>query len=210
VKKYAVKEIFYTLQGEGAQAGRPAIFLRFSGCNLWSGREEDRHKAICQFCDTDFWGTDGHNGGKYTAQELAVFIDDLWPEGAGNKYVVCTGGEPLLQLDAELIKEIHYYNFEIAVETNGTIDIPKGIDWICMSPKAHTEIVVWKGDEIKIVYPQLGINPNEFSNFDFTHFYIQPMDSESQEENIVQSIIFCKENPQWKLSLQTHKILGIA
>ncbi len=210
MKKYAVKEIFYTLQGEGAQAGRPAIFLRFSGCNLWSGREEDRHKAICQFCDTDFWGTDGHNGGKYTAQELAVFVNDLWPEGAGNKYIVCTGGEPLLQLDSDLIKELHYYDFEIAVETNGTIEVPHGIDWICMSPKARTEIVVRKGDEIKIVYPQGGIDPIDFQDLDYTHFYIQPMDSESQEDNIVQSIIFCKENPQWKLSLQTHKILGIA
>lgn len=210
MKKYAVKEIFYTLQGEGAQAGRPAIFLRFSGCNLWSGREEDRHKAICQFCDTDFWGTDGHNGGKYTADELAIFIDDLWPEGAGNKYIVCTGGEPLLQLDSDLIRELHYYDFEIAVETNGTIELPNGIDWVCMSPKAHTDVIVQKGDEIKIVYPQSGIEPSDFINFDFDHFYIQPMDSESLEENIVKSIIYCKENPQWKLSLQTHKILGIA
>lgn len=210
MKKYAVKEIFYTLQGEGAHTGRPAIFLRFSGCNLWSGREEDRHKAICKFCDTDFWGTDGHNGGKYTAAELASFVNSLWPDGANHKYIVCTGGEPLLQVDSDIIKELHYYNFEIAVETNGTIEVPKGIDWVCMSPKANSDIVVKNGNELKIVYPQKGLDPKDFQALDFNHFYIQPMDSESQEENIIQSIIFCKENPVWKLSMQTHKILGIA
>ncbi|MCL4110508.1 UNVERIFIED_CONTAM: hypothetical protein GTU68_047757 [Idotea baltica] len=208
--KYAVKEIFYTLQGEGAHAGRPAVFVRFSGCNLWSGREEDRHKAICQFCDTDFWGTDGHNGGKYTVEELATFVNDLWPENAGHKYIVCTGGEPLLQLNTALIKELHYHDFEIAIETNGTIPVPEGVDWICMSPKANTEIVVQKGSEIKIVYPQKGINPKDFEDYNFNHFFIQPMDSEEQEENILQSILFCKENPKWRVSVQTHKILGIA
>ncbi|GLR16630.1 7-carboxy-7-deazaguanine synthase [Portibacter lacus] len=208
--KYAVKEIFYTLQGEGAHSGRPAVFLRFSGCNLWSGREEDRYKAICQFCDTDFWGTDGHNGGKYTAEELATFVNDLWPENAGHKYIVCTGGEPLLQLNSALIKELHYHGFEIAIETNGTLPVPEGVDWVCMSPKANTEIVVTKGSEIKIVFPQKGINPKDFEQFDFEHYFIQPMDSEEQEENILQSILFCKENPRWRVSVQTHKILGIA
>jgi len=210
MKKYSVKEIFYTLQGEGAHSGRPAVFLRFSGCNLWSGREEDRHKAICQFCDTDFWGIDGQNGGKYTAESLAARVNDLWPENAESKYVVCTGGEPLLQLDEILIQELHHYKFEIAIETNGTLPVPTGVDWVCMSPKANTEIVVQNGQEIKIVYPQKGIDPREFEHYDFDHFYIQPMDSESQEDNIVQSIIYCKENPKWRVSLQTHKILGIA
>lgn len=210
MKKYAVKEIFYTLQGEGAHSGRPAIFLRFSGCNLWSGREEDRHKAICKFCDTDFWGTDGHNGGKYNATELAARVDDMWPENTGYKYIVCTGGEPLLQLDQGLIEELHQKGFEIAVETNGTLEVPEGIDWICMSPKANTEILVQKGHEIKVVYPQKGIDPKDFESLDFLHFYIQPMDSEEQEDNTLQAIIFCKQNPKWKISLQTHKILGIA
>ncbi len=210
MKKYAVKEIFYTLQGEGAHSGRPAIFLRFSGCNLWSGREEDRHKAICKFCDTDFWGTDGQNGGKYTSTELASIVNEMWPEGAGHKYIVCTGGEPLLQLDETVIQEFHQNGFEIAIETNGTIEVPQGVDWVCMSPKANTEIVVKKGQEIKFVYPQKDIHPLEFSDYDFEHFYIQPMDSESQEDNTLQSIIFCKENPKWRVSLQTHKILGIA
>ncbi|WP_235299162.1 7-carboxy-7-deazaguanine synthase [Portibacter marinus] len=210
MKSYAVKEIFYTLQGEGAHAGRPAVFLRFSGCNLWSGREEDRHKAICQFCDTDFWGTDGHNGGKYSTKDLAAFVNNLWPENSGHKYVVCTGGEPLLQLDEELIQELHQYAFEVAIETNGTLKVPEGVDWICMSPKAHTEIIVKKGNELKIVYPQEGINPKDFEDYDFKHFFIQPMDAESYEDNILKSINFCKDNPQWRVSLQTHKILGIA
>jgi 7-carboxy-7-deazaguanine synthase (Cx14CxxC type) len=209
-KRYAIKELFYTLQGEGAHTGRPAIFLRFSGCNLWSGREEDRHKAICKFCDTDFWGTDGINGGKFNSSELAKNANEMWPADANNKFIVCTGGEPLLQLDEELIEALHFYKFEIAVETNGTIVVPDGIDWICMSPKANTKVLVTKGNEIKIVYPQFGIDPLDYAKLDFEHFYIQPMDSEAQEDNILQAIIFCKENPQWKISLQTHKILGIA
>ncbi len=210
MKKYAVKEIFYTLQGEGAHSGRPAIFLRFSGCNLWSGREEDRHKAICKFCDTDFWGTDGYNGGKFKAKELAQKVNEMWPEDSDFKYIVCTGGEPLLQLDETLIKELHKQNFEVAVETNGTIEIPPGIDWVCMSPKANTDILVTSGNEIKIVYPQLGIDPKKFEKYNFQHFYLQPMDSPEQEENTLQTIIYCKQNPQWRISLQTHKILGIA
>lgn len=210
MKKYAVKEIFYTLQGEGAHTGRPAVFLRFSGCNLWSGREEDRYKAICQFCDTDFWGTDGQNGGKYNAEELANKIEELWPENAKYKYVVCTGGEPILQLDETLVEAFHKKGFEIAVETNGTLEIPKGVDWICVSPKANTDILVTKGNEIKIVFPQKGINPKDFENLDFSHFYLQPMDSEEQEENTLKTIIYCKENPKWRISVQTHKVLGIA
>lgn len=210
MKKYAVKEIFYTLQGEGAQSGRSAIFLRFSGCNLWSGREEDRQKAICKFCDTDFWGTDGQNGGKYSAKELVEKVSDLWPENTTHRYIVCTGGEPLLQLDDALIKVLHEHDFEIAVETNGTLEVPEGIDWVCMSPKANTDILVQKGSEIKVVYPQKGIDPKDFENMDFEHFYIQPMDSPKQEENTLQAIVYCKQNPKWKISLQTHKILGIA
>lgn len=210
MKKYAVKEIFYTLQGEGAHTGRPAVFLRFSGCNLWSGREEDRYKAICQFCDTDFWGTDGQNGGKYNAEDLANKIEELWPENAEYKYVVCTGGEPILQLDETLVEAFHKKGFEIAVETNGTLEIPKGVDWICVSPKANTDILVTKGNEIKIVFPQKGINPKDFENLDFSHFYLQPMDSEEQEENTLKTIIYCKENPKWRISVQTHKVLGIA
>ncbi len=210
MKKYAVKEIFYTLQGEGAHTGRPAVFLRFSGCNLWSGREEDRHKAICQFCDTDFWGTDGQNGGKYSDIELAEIIDDLWPENTSYKYVVCTGGEPLLQLDENLIQALHQRGFEIAVETNGTIEVPQGVDWICVSPKANTDILVKKGNEIKIVFPQKGIDPKDFENLDFSHFYLQPMDTEEQEDNTLKTIIYCKENPKWRISVQTHKVLGIA
>lgn len=210
MKKYAVKEIFYTLQGEGAHTGRPAVFLRFSGCNLWSGREEDRYKAICQFCDTDFWGTDGQNGGKYTAVQLAEKVNELWPENTGYKYIVCTGGEPLLQLDEDLTNVLHEKNFEIAIETNGTLPVPKGVDWVCMSPKANTEIVVTSGDEIKIVFPQKGIDPKDFESYQFKHFFLQPMDSEEQEDNTLKTIIYCKENPKWRISVQTHKILGIA
>lgn len=210
MKKYAVKEIFYTLQGEGAHAGRPAVFLRFSGCNLWSGREVDRHKAICKFCDTDFWGTDGQNGGKYALQELAEKVSEQWPENAEYKYVVCTGGEPLLQLDSDLILAIKAHGFEVAIETNGTIEVPEEVDWICMSPKANTEIIVRKGNEIKVVYPQKGIDPADFKEMDFVNFFIQPMDSPEQEDNILKAIKYCKQNPKWRISLQTHKILGIA
>ncbi|MCL4169631.1 UNVERIFIED_CONTAM: hypothetical protein GTU68_021992 [Idotea baltica] len=187
-KIYSVKEIYYTLQGEGFHSGRPAVFCRFSGCNLWTGREEDRHKAICQFCDTDFVGTDGENG---------------------DCFVVCTGGEPALQMDDALIAEMHDSGIEVAIETNGTIELPKGIDWITMSPKANSEIVVKQGHELKIVYPQVEIKPEDFADFDFQHFYVQPMDSPTKEENLKQSIEFVKQNPQWKLSVQTHKQIGI-
>ncbi|NNE14999.1 MAG: 7-carboxy-7-deazaguanine synthase [Saprospiraceae bacterium] len=206
--KYSIKEIYYTLQGEAFHTGRPAIFCRFSGCNLWSGREEDRHKAICKFCDTDFWGTDGLNGGKYKADTLAEKIMELWPLDE-KPFIVFTGGEPALQLDEALISELNKVGAEIAIETNGTIELPKGIDWICVSPKANTEIIVKTGQELKIVYPQKGINPLDFADWNFEHFYIQPMDNEKQEENIKASIKFCKQYPQFKLSVQTHKFLDI-
>lgn len=209
---YKIKEIFYTLQGEGAQAGRPAVFCRFSGCNLWSGREEDRHKAICQFCDTDFWGTDGENGGRYaTAKELAHKIASLWPDQQmGQPYVVCTGGEPMLQLDQNLVDALHEADFEIAVETNGTIAAPAGIDWICVSPKANTEIILRKGQELKLVYPQANALPPQYEDLDFEHFYLQPMDGAHTEENTQACVAYCMAHPQWKLSLQTHKFLNIA
>jgi len=206
-KIYTVKEIYYTLQGEGFHSGRPAVFCRFSGCNLWTGREEDRHKAICKFCDTDFIGTDGENGGKFTAKELVVQIKSLYP--GPDCFVVCTGGEPALQLDDELIKEMHECNIEIAIETNGTVALAKGIDWITMSPKANSEIVVKKGHELKIVYPQDEIMPDDFNSYDFQHFYVQPMDSPTKVENLNASIQYVKDNPKWKLSVQTHKQIGI-
>jgi 7-carboxy-7-deazaguanine synthase len=207
---YTVKEIFYSLQGEGARAGRPAVFLRFSGCNLWNGREEDRHQAICKFCDTDFVGTTGTFGGKYqNANELASQVSSLWPKQEGIPYVVCTGGEPMLQLDVALIKAFHSQGFEVAIETNGTIELCEGIDWVCMSPKASTQIVVTKGNEIKVIYPQYGIDPKHFEDLDFKHFYIQPMDNEQQISNIRLAAEYCLQNPQWKLSLQMHKILGL-
>ena len=209
-KKYKIKEIYYTLQGEGFHSGRPAIFCRFSGCNLWNGLEESRHKAICKFCDTDFWGVDGENGGKYTKTELASLLATLWPKTNNeNMFVVFTGGEPLLQLDEELTGAVRTAGFEIAIETNGTIEVPRGVDWVCMSPKANTELVVIKGDELKVVFPQKGIEPNDFENWDFTHHFLQPMDNENQQENIAACIEYCKANPIWKLSLQTHKILDI-
>lgn len=209
---YKIKEIFYTLQGEGAQAGRPAVFCRFSGCNLWSGREEDRAKAICQFCDTDFWGTDGENGGRYaSAKELVDKIASLWPDlGEGHPYVVCTGGEPMLQLDQKLVDTLHDSGFEIAVETNGTIEPPKGIDWICVSPKANTEILITKGNELKLVYPQEAALPSQFEQLNFEHFYLQPMDDGPLSEQNTQACVqYCLQHPQWKLSLQTHKLLNI-
>jgi len=219
---YKVKEIFYTLQGEGAQAGRPAVFCRFSGCNLWSGREEDRAKAICQFCDTDFWGMDGENGGKYTAEELADKVISLWPgevksekrkvkseELPGKPYVVCTGGEPLLQLDEELIEAFHQRGLEVAVETNGTVAAPKGIDWICMSPKANTNLLILKGNELKLVYPQTNAEPEHYEHLDFEHFYLQPMDGALGQQNTKLTLEYCLKHPKWKLSLQTHKLLGI-
>lgn len=209
-KTYKIKEIYYTLQGEGAQTGRPAVFCRFSGCNLWSGREEDRHKAICQFCDTDFWGMDGENGGRYDAAELADKIASLWPQsGEGKPLVVCTGGEPLLQLDAPLIEAIHKVGFEVAIETNGTIEVPEGVDWICMSPKANTEIIVRKGHELKLVFPQAGAEPELYEDYDFEHFFLQPMDNAEQDANIQKTLQYCLKHPKWRLSLQTHKMLQI-
>ena len=211
MKTYAVKEIFYTLQGEGAQAGRAAVFLRFSGCNLWSGREEDREKAICNFCDTDFVGVDGTYGGKYkSAQALAKKISDLWPDqGVAKPYVVCTGGEPLLQLDEELIREIKKFNFEIAIETNGTYNVPNGVDWVCLSPKPNTKILVKTGNELKFVFPQQNLLPEDFQYLDFQHFFIQPMDGINAIDNIQKAKRYCLENPKWRLSLQTHKQIGI-
>lgn len=206
---YAIKEIYYTIQGEGAQTGRSAVFVRFSGCNLWSGREQDREKAICKFCDTDFWGTDGINGGKYTAEELVDRILTLWPHSVTRPYIVCTGGEPLLQLDTPLVNLLHESNIEIAIETNGTKLAPEGIDWICMSPKANTELLLTSGDEIKIVFPQKGIDPADFEAMAFDHFFIQPMDGPDILENTKAAIEFCKDNPRWKLSIQTHKLLDI-
>lgn len=209
--KYKVKEIYYTLQGEGAHTGRPAVFCRFTGCNLWSGREEDRSKAICQFCDTDFWGMDGENGGKYTAKQLAKKVAQLWEAGMnqGTPYVVCTGGEPLLQLDQKLVDAFHEKKLEIAIETNGTIEPPKGIDWICVSPKAGAEVILKKGNELKLVFPQLGAEPELFKDFDFEHFFLQPMDGKQTAKNTQLSIKYCLQNPQWRLSLQTHKIINI-
>lgn len=210
MKTYKVKEIYYTLQGEGAQTGRPAIFCRFTGCNLWSGREEDRADAICQFCDTDFWGTDGVLGGKYSAKELAQQLKDLWPSlEAGKPYVVCTGGEPLLQLDEPLIEAMHQQGFEVAVETNGTQPAPAGIDWICMSPKAGTDIVLKAGHELKLVHPQPGAEPERYAHLNFEHFFLQPMDSPQQKENTQACLQYCLAHPQWRLSLQTHKVLNI-
>ena len=208
---YKIKEIFYTLQGEGAQSGRPAVFCRFSGCNLWSGREEDRHKAICQFCDTDFWGMDGENGGRYpTPATLADKVAGLWPNAAGGRpYVVCTGGEPLLQLDQPLVKAFHERGFEVAVETNGTCKAPAGIDWICVSPKAGTDIQLTSGHELKLVYPQPGAPPEQFEHLDFEHFFLQPMDGPDIERNTQLTLQYCLQHPHWRLSLQTHKVLDI-
>ena len=210
---YLVKELFLTLQGEGAQTGRRAVFCRFAGCNLWSGREQDREKAVCQFCDTDFVGTDGTGGGKFaTAEALATAAKELWADGSDDSarpYIVCTGGEPLLQLDEALIDALHGAGFEIAVETNGTMEAPAGIDWICMSPKAGTDIVLRHGNELKLVYPQEGANPEQFEDWDFERFFLQPMDGPDRETNTAQAIEFCMAHPKWRLSLQTHKYLGI-
>ena len=208
---YSVKEMFYTLQGEGTHAGRPAVFLRFSGCNLWSGREQDRARAVCQFCDTDFIGTDGQGGGKFAdAASLSAAVADLWPtKGHGTPYVVCTGGEPLLQLDAPLIEALHRQGFEVAVETNGTIAAPAGIDWICVSPKADAALLQQSGHELKLVYPQLLAMPDRFTSLDFRGFFLQPMDGPHVGDNTAAAVAYCLAHPQWRLSLQTHKMLGI-
>ena len=206
---YRIKEIFFTQQGEGKNTGKDFIFVRFSGCNLWSGKEKNRASAVCSFCDTDFYGTDGINGGKYLAKELIEKIKSLWISGDSQIRVVLTGVEPLLQVDKPLIDALKHEHIYIAVETNGTLEAPDGIDWICMSPKANTEIKLKKGSEVKVVYPQKNLNPDDFNVLDFKNFYIQPMDSQSYADNVSQAVKFCMRNPNWKLSLQTHKILGI-
>ena len=206
---YRIKEIFFTQQGEGKNTGKDFIFVRFSGCNLWSGKEKNRATAVCSFCDTDFYGTDGINGGKYLAKELIEKIKSLWISADSQIRVVLPGGEPLLQVDKPLIDALKNEHIYIAVETNGTLEAPDGIDWICMSPKANTEIKLKKGSEVKVVYPQKNLNPDDFNVLDFKNFYIQPMDSQSYKDNVSQAVKFCMRNPNWKLSLQTHKILGI-
>jgi 7-carboxy-7-deazaguanine synthase len=207
---YAVHELFYTLQGEGANTGRPAVFCRFAGCNLWTGREEDRASAICRFCDTEFVGTGGPGGGRFAAERLADAVAAAWPAGQrGRRFVVCTGGEPLLQLDAALLDALHRRGFEVAVETNGTVVPPDGIDWLCVSPKAASALVVERGDELKLVYPQEGAPPEQFEGLAFTHFYLQPMDGPAREANTASALRYCLDHPRWRLSLQTHKLLGI-
>ena len=210
---YSIKEIFYTLQGEGAQVGRPAVFCRFTGCNLWSGREEDRSEAICQFCDTDFIGTDGPGGGKFEdAGSLVQAVKSKWPNKGDSRvhpYVVCTGGEPLLQLDTNLVDAFHEEGIEVAIETNGTCEAPAGIDWICVSPKADAEIVIQNGDELKLVFPQETALPDRFKHLDFDHFFLQPMDGPDLAANTHKAVEYCKSNPRWRLSLQIHKVLGI-
>jgi 7-carboxy-7-deazaguanine synthase (Cx14CxxC type) len=210
---YAVKEIFYTLQGEGANTGRAAVFCRFAGCNLWTGREEDRGNAVCSFCDTDFVGTDGSGGGKFaTARDVALVVSEKWPfvpSASIKPLVVCTGGEPLLQLDADLVLEFHKAGFEVAIETNGTRTPPPGIDWVCVSPKAGAELILMTGDELKLVYPQPGAEPERFARLSFAHFYLQPMDGPYRERNIQLTVEYCLTHPQWRLSLQTHKLVGL-
>ncbi|MCK9871180.1 7-carboxy-7-deazaguanine synthase [Nocardiopsis dassonvillei] len=208
---YLVKEIFYTLQGEGGHAGRPAVFCRMSRCNLWTGYEKDRHRAICTFCDTDFVGTDGVGGGRFaTADELADAVERTWPhETRDHRFVVCTGGEPLLQLNEAAVDALHERGFEVAVETNGTRVPPKGIDWLCVSPKMGSEMIVTEGEELKLVYPQDGGNPEQFEHLDFSSFRLQPMDGPELEANTRAAVEYCMRNPRWRLSLQTHKYLGI-
>lgn len=207
---YSVKEIFYTLQGEGANSGRPAVFCRFSGCNLWSGREGDRAAAQCRFCDTDFVGTDGPGGGKFeTADSLAAAVARTWAGDSEGKLVVCTGGEPLLQLNDPLIAALHREGFEIAVETNGTLPLPTGLDWVCVSPKAGTTLAVTGGDELKLVYPQDGALPTHYETLAFQHWFLQPMDGPARETNSRAAVAYCLAHPRWRLSVQTHKYLGI-
>jgi len=216
---YSVKEIFYTLQGEGANAGTPAVFLRFAGCNLWSGREKDRAGAVCRFCDTEFVGTDGTGGGKFrTAAALAEAVSGKWPKLAKaprsfsksvSKFVVCTGGEPLLQLDAPLLGALHDRGFRVAIETNGTLAAPRGVDWTCVSPKAGAPLALGRGDELKLVYPQKGVEPERYTGLDFDHFFLQPMDGPRREENTRLAAAYCLRHPRWRLSLQMHKLIGI-
>ncbi len=211
---YAVKEIYYTLQGEGANTGRAAVFCRFTGCNLWTGHEKDRTSAICSFCDTDFVGTDGPGGGHFTtASDVATAVATVWPEsshrGGSGPLVVCTGGEPLLQMDDALVAAFHNNGFEIAIETNGTRLPPSGVDWICVSPKAGAELVLLAGNELKLIFPQEGSDPKQFESLNFEHFFLQPMDGPEREANTRLTIQYCLQHPQWRLSLQTHKLLGI-
>ena len=207
---YSVKEIYSTLQGEGAQTGRPAVFCRFAGCNLWSGREADRESAICNFCDTEFVGTDGPGGGKFEdADALADSCLASWSGSGGQPFVVLTGGEPMLQVDEPLIAALHVREFEIAIETNGTMAVPRGIDWICVSPKADAPLVQTWGEELKLVYPQADAEPERFAHLEFRHFFLQPMDSDAREANTIAAIDYCRRHPNWRLSLQTHKLLGI-
>jgi 7-carboxy-7-deazaguanine synthase (Cx14CxxC type) len=208
---YAVKEIFYTLQGEGAQAGRAAVFCRFAGCNLWTGREQDRATAVCTFCDTDFVGIDGDGGGRFaSAEALADAVAAAWPDGAGGRpYVVCTGGEPLLQLDAAAVTALKARGFEVAVETNGTQVPPPGLDWICVSPKAGAGLSLCAGNELKLVFPQAGAEPGRFEALAFEHFFLQPMDGPLVERHTREALAYCLAHPRWRLSLQTHKLLGI-
>ena len=206
---YKIKEIFLTKQGEGYHTGKKSVFIRFAGCNLWSGIEKDRSKAICNWCDTDFVGTDGLNGGKYTLDEIVKKVWSLWPIYiTDNPFIVCTGGEPLLQLDQQFVDKMHNNGFKVAIETNGTCLPPDKIDWICVSPKRNTNLVLQTGDELKFIYPQLDFNPQQFENFNFDHFFIQPMDGTNYDKNQRMSKEFINNNPKWKLSLQTHKILG--
>lgn len=208
---YLVKEIFFTLQGEGFNTGSPAVFCRFSGCNLWTGHEKHRSIAVCQFCDTDFVGTDGPGGGRFkTAADLARAVADAWtPSSSENRLVVCTGGEPLLQMDAEVVDALHAAGFRIAIETNGTCEPPPGIDWICMSPKAGADLILKSGDELKLVVPQDGLDPADLERLDFAHYFLQPMDGPDREKNTALAVEYCLEHPRWRLSLQTHKYLGI-
>ena len=207
---YSVKEIFLTLQGEGGQAGKAAVFCRFSGCNLWTGREQDRAKAVCTFCDTDFVGTDGENGGKFaTADDLAAAVEAQWTGGPDDRLVVCTGGEPFLQLDEAAIEALHARGFQIAVESNGTLEAPAGIDWICISPKADAPVVQASGQELKLVFPQEKAMPERFADLDFERFYLQPMDGPDRDRNTQLAVAYCLSHPQWRLSVQTHKYLGL-
>ena len=208
---YAVKEIFLTLQGEGGQAGRASVFCRFAGCNLWSGREEDRASAVCQFCDTDFVGMDGEGGGRFaSAADLTAAIVACWGDGHDRRHVVFTGGEPLLQLDPPLIAAIHAAGFEISIETNGTLPVPDGIDWICVSPKAGAEFVQRSGTELKLIVPQPGIDPRDFLSLPFRHFFLQAMDGPNRAANTAAAVEYCLRNPRWRLSVQTHKYIGIS
>ncbi|MDR6626452.1 7-carboxy-7-deazaguanine synthase [Caulobacter segnis] len=207
---YSVKEIFLTLQGEGGQAGKAAVFCRFAGCNLWSGREQDRAKAVCTFCDTDFVGTDGENGGRFaTAEDLAAAVEAQWTGGPDDRLVVCTGGEPFLQLDEAAIEALHARGFQIAVESNGTLAAPPGIDWICISPKADAPVVQTSGQELKLVFPQEKAMPERFADLDFERFYLQPMDGPDRDRNTQLAVAYCLSHPQWRLSVQTHKYLGL-